>query len=71
MPVKPVITKDLPVDYRLLLLSLADQYIGEARSMGSGLVRNGAGADSNRYYKLMATGMGCYESVLKKVSTRF
>ena len=67
LPVKPVITKDLPVDYRLLLLSLADQYIEEARSLGALIAHNQAGADAARYYKLMATGMGCYEAILKKV----
>lgn len=71
VPVKPVITRDLPVDYRLLLISLADQYLGEAQSLGTLIAHNQAGADETRYYKLMATCMSCYEAVLKKVGIQF
>lgn len=64
---KSVITPDLPVDYRILLLSLSDYYITEARSVATLIAHNQRGADTGMYYKLMATGIGCLEAVLKKV----
>ena len=67
VPVKSVVTPSLPIDYRLLLLSLADQYISQARSLGTLIAYNHTGADRGRYQKLLATGLGCYEAVLKKV----
>lgn len=66
-PVKSVVTPSLPVDYRLLLLSLADQYISQARSLGTLIAYNHAGADRGRYQKLLATSLSCYEAVLKMV----
>ena len=69
--IKPVIRRELPVDYRLLLLSLADQYIGEARSIGALVAYGQDGGNLERYYKLMSTGMGCLETILKKVIESF
>lgn len=64
---KSVITPDLPVDYRLLLLSLSDQYISQARGMASLITHNRPDADSEVYYRLISTGIICLETVLNKV----
>lgn len=55
-----------PVDYRVLLLSLADQYIDEARSMSAYIAHEGSVVDSDQYCKLMATAFCCYEKVLSQ-----
>ncbi len=60
-----VISDDCPVDYRILLLSLADQYIAEARSLSTVLLQEQRADGTDRYYKLMALGLGCLETVLK------
>ena len=56
---------ELPLDYQLLLLSLADEYLAAAhgRGMLSALAKHEASVD--QYYKLIATALGCIESVLK------
>lgn len=64
---RPIRTPDLPVDYRLLLLSLSDQYIAQAHSMAALLTHNRSSADTQMYYKLMSAGMGCLQAVLHKV----
>ena len=56
---------DLPVDYQVLLLALADEYITKAHGMTAVLVRSMAEADVEQYHKLIASGLGCMESVLK------
>lgn len=58
-----------PLDYQLLLLSLAEDYFAAARSIGSTVVLLRQEIEIRRYYKLIATGLGCLEAVLK-VSTR-
>lgn len=63
---KQDITPDLPVDYRLLLLSLADQYINQARAMSNHLVQEQPEVTRDQYYKLMAAAFSCYETVLSK-----
>lgn len=55
---------DLPLDYQQLLLALADEYINTARGMTAKLVRNMQEADVEQYHKLIASGLGCMESVL-------
>ena len=54
-----------PLDYALLLLSLAEDYFAIAHGEGSlaGL-RQGKGR-MQTYYGLIATGLGCLEAVLK------
>lgn len=64
-PPKQVISRELPVDYRMLLLALADQYISAARSLSIQIAYQQSGRE--QYQKLMATGLGCMEQVLKKV----
>lgn len=54
------------IDYRTLLLSLADQYIDEARSMAAHIAHNGSEVEANQYCKLMTTAFCCYEKVLSQ-----
>ncbi|EON61650.1 hypothetical protein W97_00866 [Coniosporium apollinis CBS 100218] len=61
----PSMDPALPVDYHLLLLSLAEDYIAAAHGMGSLVALHCRNADMEAYYKLIATGLGCMESVLK------
>ncbi|KAF2179111.1 hypothetical protein K469DRAFT_674812 [Zopfia rhizophila CBS 207.26] len=56
----------LPVDQSVLLLSMADEYVAAARGMGPLAAMAQREADLNRYYKLMATGLGCMETILKR-----
>jgi hypothetical protein len=61
-PTKP--TKP-PVDYQVLLLSLADEYLNAAHNFGTKAALATREADVEEYYKLVATGLGCLEAVLK------
>ncbi|KAJ5613100.1 hypothetical protein N7510_006294 [Penicillium lagena] len=61
-PTKP--TKP-PVDYQVLLLSLADEYLNAAHNYGTKAALATREADVEEYYKLVATGLGCLEAVLK------
>ncbi|KAJ5719632.1 hypothetical protein N7493_007210 [Penicillium malachiteum] len=53
------------VDYQVLLLSLADEYLNAAHLMGTQTALLSNHADVEGYYKLVATGLGCLEAVLK------
>lgn len=53
------------VDYQVLLLSLADEYLNAAHSHGTTTALVTREADIGEYYKLVATGLGCLEAVLK------
>ncbi|KAL8693654.1 MAG: hypothetical protein Q9218_001564 [Villophora microphyllina] len=55
-----------PIDYQLLLLSLADVYITAARAQGSSryIVHDN---DIRQYYKLLAAGLGCLEILIKRL----
>lgn len=53
------------IDYQVLLLSLADEYFDAAHSQGTVLAASRQGADIEQYHKLIATGLGCLEAVLK------
>lgn len=53
------------IDYHVLLLSLADEYIDAAHSQGTALAVAREEAETNEYYKLIATGLACLEAVLK------
>jgi len=50
----------------VLILSAADEYVAAARGMGPATAMTLKPADLDQYYKLMATAMGCMETVLKK-----
>lgn len=54
-----------PVDYQVLLLSLADEYLNAAHLHGTQTALLSNEADTETYYKLVATGLGCLEAVLK------
>ena len=54
-----------PLDYQLLLLSLAEEYFAAAYGQGSMAAMTRREAEMQSYYKLMATGLACLEAVLK------
>jgi len=64
----PATQSESQIDYQVLLLSLAEEYINAARSMGSTVALLRRPADADHYYKLLATGLGCMEVVLKVCS---
>ena len=53
------------MDYQVLLLSLADEYLDAAHSHGTRVALSRRESDLEEYYKLVATGLGCLEAVLK------
>lgn len=54
------------LDYQSALLSLSDEYIDAAHSMSAFLASGDATEEHyEQYHKLLATGMGCLESMLK------
>ena len=61
----PPLYQPPPLDYQLLLLSLAEEYFAAAYGYGSlaDIVHRESNMQS--YYKTMATGLGCLEAVLK------
>lgn len=54
-----------PLDYQLLLLSLAEDYFAAAHGQGSMVALARREVEMEQYYKLIATGLGCLEAVLK------
>jgi hypothetical protein len=54
-----------PVDYQVLLLALADEYFTAAHSHGTTIAISNNKIGLEEYYKLVATGLGCLEAVLK------
>ena len=55
-----------PLDYQLLLLSLAEEYFAAAYGHGSITDILHRGNEMQNYYKLIATGLGCLEAVMKR-----
>ena len=55
-----------PLDYQLLLLSLAEEYFAAAYGHGSITDILHRENEMQNYYKLIATGLGCLEAVLKR-----
>lgn len=55
----------LPVDYQVLLLALAEEYIAAAHGMSATLARTQQRDDIDKYYDLISTGLGCIDAVLK------
>lgn len=53
------------IDYQILLLSLADEYLNAAHNHGTMVALERQEVDVEEYYKLVATGLGCLEAVLK------
>ena len=58
--------RDTPVDYELLLLSLAEEYFAAAHGYSSVVSALQQETDMREYYKLVATGLGCLEAVLNR-----
>ncbi|KAL9116534.1 MAG: hypothetical protein Q9187_006939 [Circinaria calcarea] len=54
-----------PIDYQLLLLSLAEDYLAAAHGGGSIVALLQREGQLDEYYKLVSTGLGCLEAVLK------
>ena len=54
-----------PLDYQLLLLSLAEDYFTAAHDESSMVALGRRQSDIQAYYKLVANGLGCLEAVLK------
>ena len=55
-----------PLDYQFLLLSLAEEYFAAAYGHGSITDILHRENEMQNYYKLIATGLGCLEAVLKR-----
>ena len=53
-----------PLDYQLLLLSLAEEYFAAAYGYGSMADIARRDSEMQSYYQMMATGLGCLEAVL-------
>ena len=53
------------MDYQAVLLSLADEYLSAAHSHGTMIALQKREVDIEEYYKLVATGLGCLEALLK------
>jgi tetratricopeptide (TPR) repeat protein len=56
---------ETPLDYQQLLLSLADEYLAAAHGPGMLVALEKRQASADQYYKLVATALGCIESVLQ------
>ncbi|KAK2855580.1 hypothetical protein FQN49_005055 [Arthroderma sp. PD_2] len=54
-----------PVDYQVLLLALADEYLDAAHSQATLLAVSRDQQEIEQYYKLVATGLRCMEALLK------
>ena len=63
--IPPPLYQSPPLDYQLLLLSLAEEYFAAAYGYGSMADIAHRESDMQSYYKMMATGLGCLEAVLK------
>lgn len=55
----------LPIDYQLLLLSLSDEYLAAAYGHGAMADITRREVEMEDYHKLIATGLGCLEALLK------
>jgi hypothetical protein len=56
-----------PADNQSVLLGLADEYLNVAHDQGPKIAVARRKEDEDQYYKLVATALGCLESVLKVV----
>lgn len=63
-PVHPA-RSEPPLDYQVLLLSLAEEYFAAAYSYGSMAGVAQQDAHMQQYYTFITTGLGCLEAVLK------
>ena len=63
--IKPVITSQIHVDYGVLLLVLADQYISAARKIAPLIAHNQEGVDIAKYHELVSASLRCLECCLR------
>ncbi|KAK3077933.1 hypothetical protein LTS18_008874, partial [Coniosporium uncinatum] len=63
---KPQSSSAPTVDYQQLLLALADDYISQAHALGPRLAVSQDEKMLQKYYKLLSTGIGCLDAILKK-----
>lgn len=56
------------IDYQVLLLAMADEYLNAAHSHGTTIALLRRDMELEEYYRLVATGLGCLEAVLKVFS---
>ena len=54
-----------PLDYQVLLLALADEYLDAAHGQGMVVALAQREAQMRQYYQLVAAGLGCLESLLQ------
>ncbi|KAH8821552.1 cohesin loading factor-domain-containing protein [Xylogone sp. PMI_703] len=54
-----------PLDYPMILISLAEEYFDAAHDIGASVALSMEQGDIEEYQKLIATGLGCLETVLK------
>lgn len=55
-----------PIDYQLLLLSLAEDYLAAAHTEASHRTMKEQSIDIRRYFKLIGTALGCLETLLNR-----
>ncbi|KAL5047833.1 hypothetical protein BDW71DRAFT_196578 [Aspergillus fruticulosus] len=53
------------IDYQVLLLAMADEYFNAAHSHGTNVALLRRDMELEEYYRLVATGLGCLEAVMK------
>ncbi|KAL4801379.1 cohesin loading factor-domain-containing protein [Aspergillus unguis] len=53
------------IDYQVLLLAMADEYLNAAHSQGTTVALLRREMELEEYYRLVATGLGCLEAVMK------
>jgi hypothetical protein len=63
---KPKQVAGQSIDPQMLMVSLAEEYFEAAHSLASLVARNMRATSLEEYQGLIATGLGCLESVLKK-----
>ncbi|KAI4109878.1 MAG: hypothetical protein LQ345_007053, partial [Seirophora villosa] len=60
------VSQPSPIDYQLLLLSLAEDYLATAHSQARDATFKNRENTLRHYYKLVAAGLACLEAVIKK-----
>lgn len=60
----PDSNREPQVNYANLLISLGEEYIAAARAMAAGVASSHPGYQVDQYHRILATGLGCFESVL-------
>lgn len=61
----PPAMTEVPVDYQMLVISMAEDYFAAAFGNGSAQELKKRETQTDVYYKLLATGLGCLEVALR------